>query len=81
MHAGPRAHAQLQDHDAERFSLCSVNQAAFLEALARSLGVPEEAVSIAALHMQSAGAAESHLRIARRLSAQVRKHSRSLHIR
>ena len=51
----------------------SVNQAAFLEALAQSLGVPEEAVSIAALRMQSARAAESHLRIARRLSAQVRQ--------
>lgn len=47
-------------------------QAAFLETLAKSLGVSEAQVQIAALRMQSARAAESHLRIARHLSAQVR---------
>ena len=52
--------------------LLPVKQAAFLEGLAKSLGVPEAKLQVAAMHMQSARAAESHLRIARHLSAQVR---------
>lgn len=47
-------------------------QEAFLSQLAEALQVPAEAVAVVREQLKSARAAESHLRIARHLSSQVR---------
>ena len=48
-----------------------VRQGAFLGALAEALGLPKEALRVQAAEVKSAQLAESHLRIARHLSAQA----------